>query len=153
MKQLYQKAEVLHQKAYTNQMLLDKLKAELAEAKFKYTQLKTELSTAENDSIKLRKLKESESVNFGEIVDDLISIVFESSWNEEGQGKKEIESLQTFSGLVEKISGAVEKSHNFKIDFTFMNVEECDRGRLSLMVGQDQLQPLIGENFKKSKLL
>ena len=112
---------------------MDKLKKELCDAKLRYTQLQTDLSTAENDGAKLRKLKESQSINFGEIVDDLITIVFETTTIEEGIERKDIESLQTFAGLVNKLSTAVERGQNFNVKFTFMNVEESERGILILI--------------------
>lgn len=152
MKELTYKGELLFHKVSTNQSVLEKLKKELSDCKFKYTQLQTELATAENDGAKLRKLKESQSVNFGEIIDDLITIVFETTVVEEGGERVELESLQTFADLVEKITIAVEKGQSFKVDFTFMNVEDIEGGRLRVTSGQDKMKPLTGEKFEKSKI-
>ena len=120
------------------------------EAKLKYGQFQTELATAENESAKQRKIKESESMNFGEIIEDLISIVFERDICEDGVDKQEVESLQTFASLVDKISDAVEKGQNFKIDFMFMNVDDCERGRLQASPGEDKPKILKGDKFDKS---
>lgn len=138
----------------TNQTLIDKLKTELVDAKLKYSQLQTELSTAENDGAKLRKLKESQSINFGEIVDDLITIVFETTTIEDGTEKKELESLQTFGDLVDKIATAVDRGQSFNVSFTFMNVEETERGKFWVNSGQnDKLKPLTGDKFGSSKIV
>ncbi len=142
---------MLFHKVSTNASLLDKLRKDLVDAKVKYGQFQTELATAENEGVKLRKLKESESMNFGEIIEDLITIVFERSVYEDGVERKEVESLQTFAALVERISDAVDKGQNFKIDFTFMNVDDCEGGRLQASSGNEKPKPLKGDKFDKSK--
>lgn len=150
LRELLEKADILFHKVSTNASLLDKLRKDLVDAKIKYGQFQTELATAENEGIKLRKLKESESMNFGEIIEDLISIVFERSVYEDGTERKEIESLQTFAALVARISDAVDKGQNFKIDFTFMNVDDCEGGRLQASAGNEKPKPLKGDKFEKS---
>lgn len=152
MRDLIEKADILFHKISTNTSLLDKLRKDLVEAKIKYGQLQSELTNAENEGIKLRKLKESESMNFGEIIEDLISIVFERTITEDGVETKDVESLQTFAAMVERISDAVEKGHNFKIDFTFMNVDDCEGGRLQSNIATELLKPLKGEKFDKSRI-
>lgn len=149
---MIQKADLLFQKISTNTSLLDKLRKDLVEAKLKYGQLQTELVTAENEGAKLRKLKESESMNFGEIIEDLISIVFERLIIDDGVEKKEVESLKTFSALVDKISEAVDKGQNFNVDFTFMNLDDCEGGKLLTKGNDDVLKPLKGEKFEKSRV-
>jgi Rab-GTPase-TBC domain len=142
---LMEKADLLFQRLSTNTSLLDKLKKDLIEAKLKYTQAQSELVTAENDGAKLRKLKESESLNFGEIVADLVSAIFETR-SENGK-VEEKEAIQTFSGLLEKVESAVEKGHDFKIEFTFMS----DQGQSNTKIGGQalKLKPLTGEKFEK----
>ena len=142
---LMEKADLLFQRLSTNTSLLDKLKKDLIEAKLKYTQAQSELVTAENDGAKLRKLKESESLNFGEIVADLVSAIFETK-SENGK-VEEKEAIQTFSALLEKVETAVEKGHDFKIEFTFMS----DQGQTSTKKGGQvaKLKPLTGDKFEK----
>lgn len=142
---LMEKADLLFQRLSTNNSLLDKLKKDLIEAKLRYTQAQSELVTAENDGAKLRKLKESESLNFGEIVSDLVSAIFETR-SENGK-VEEKEAIQTFSSLLEKVESAVEKGHDFKIEFTFMS----DQGQSSAKKGGQvaKLKPLTGDKFEK----
>lgn len=152
LRDLIEKADILFHKISTNTSLLEKLRKDLVDAKIKYGQLQTELADAENEGDKLRKLKESESMNFGEIIEDLISIVFERTICEDGVDTKDVESLQNFGALVERISDAVEKGHNFKIEFTFMNVDDCEGGRLQASNGSEVLKPLKGDKFDKSSI-
>ena len=91
-------------------------------------------------------------MNFGEIIEDLISIVFERLIIDDGVEKKEVESLKTFSALVDKISEAVDKGQNFNVDFTFMNLDDCEGGKLLTKGNDDVLKPLKGEKFEKSRV-
>jgi len=148
LKNLLNQADVLFQRLSANSSLLDKLRAELIEAKFKYGQYQTELASAEHEAAKLKKLKESQSASFGEIVQELVSIVFIKG---EGEGA-EVEALQGFQELVEKCQAAIEKGDTWRVEFTFMSEDES--GGVVKKKGKGDegaLKPLTGEKFEKSK--
>lgn len=80
---------------------------------------------------------------------DLISVVFEQGLGPSLEDS-EIEALQSFASLVDKINEAVEQGKSFNIEFTFMNQE----GSGGMGEKRDQrLKPLAGEKFEKSRLV
>jgi len=148
---LLEEADNLFYRISTNSSLLDKLRKDLIEAKYRYGMCQTDLANAENESIKLKKTKDSQSLNFGEIVSDLVSIVFEE--HRDLGDQNEVEALQTFAGLLSKINSAVENGSNFKIEFTFMNSEDtATRAVVRSSGDREKLLPLTGDKFDKSSL-
>ena len=148
---MLEEADNLFYRISTNSSLLDKLRKDLIEAKYRYGMCQTDLANAENDSIKLKKTKDSQSLNFGEIVSDLVSIVFEE-YKDSGE-QNEVEALQTFAGLLTKINSAVESGSNFKIEFTFMNSEDtATRAVVRNSGDREKLIPLTGDKFDKSSI-
>ena len=155
---LLEDADILYHRICTNNTLLDKLRKDLVESKYKYSMYQTDLANAENESVRLKKMKDSQSLNFGEIVNDLVSIVFEEPISNKETGEVEgtdLEALQTFSGLLEKINSAIEKNNGFKIEFTFMDSDDsATRAVVKKKEGStEKLLALTGDKFKPGGIL
>lgn len=55
---------------------MKKLKKDLIDEKYKYGLYQAQLNDIDNEKIRLRKLKENQQINFGDLVEDLVSIIF-----------------------------------------------------------------------------
>ena len=71
---------------------------------------------------------EVSEVNFGSIIPNLIYVIFLAK---EKDQKEEIETLQTFQELKSKISSAIDRGADIKVEFHFTEDNDIEKGKVT----------------------